>query len=57
MHVLNRSHLTDFVSVLNYSFKFLRHLAMNTATDNSSLHSSYKSRLLLGSSKFQIAAQ
>lgn len=50
VHVLNRSHLTDFVSVLNHWFRCLRHLAMNTATDNSSLRSSYKSQLLLGSS-------
>ena len=57
MHVLNRSYLTDFVSVLNHWFRCLGHFAMNTATDNSLLCSIYKSRLLLGSSQFQIAAQ
>ena len=57
MHVLKRSHLTNFLSALNRWFRCLRHLAMNTATETSSLHSTYKSRFLLGSSQFQIAAQ
>ena len=53
MHVLNRSRLTDFVSVLNHWFRCLSHLKMNTATDNSSLRSSYRSRLLFGSLSFK----
>ena len=57
MYVLNRSHLTDFVSVLNHWFRCLGHLAINTATDNLSQRCIYKLRLLLGSSQFQIAAQ